>query len=580
MPGLKKFSNVDVTDIEGVSSASSIAKINGVELFGSPLILRLTIANDGDSWDPTIRMNSGTGVIDWGDGTPTESIGILGVPAHTYATAGTYDVTLSPFKSSQTRAFGLSNFDTPDTQVTEVLAFGDCGSVGFRRWQSLVTIPLNGYLDLTGIEFFQSNLFRECSFFVGPTSMSGYASLDASSSLFAMFQSAASFNGPGLNDLDTSSVTTLNEAFLNAELFNQDISGWEVGAVIEMRGVFRDAISFDQPLNSWDVSGVEDMQSMFNNASSFNQPLNSWVVSSVEDMGAMFRGASSFNQDISGWDVGAASSIAAMFAEASSFNQPLNSWDVSSARFMGVMFKDTPFDQPLNNWVVSSAEDMASMFSGSSFNQDISGWDVSSVKSIRRMFFDSPFDQPLNSWVVSAVTNMEGVFRDASSFNQPLNSWDVSLVEDMQYMFSSANSFDQPLNNWVVSSVIKMNNMFERAFAFNQDISGWDVSGVDVMNNMFEVASSFDQNLGAWQFKNNAIGSSFFDGSGMSDANVALCLEGWDSIGQGTGVDMTNMFGTIPRTLSQSTYSAAKAAYDNLIATYSWDLTNSITWVA
>jgi len=97
MPGLKKFSNVDVIDIESVSSASSIARIDDVDLFGLPLILRLTIANDGDSWDPTIKMNNGLGVIDWGDGTPTESVSIVDLPPHTYSTAGTYDVTLSPF---------------------------------------------------------------------------------------------------------------------------------------------------------------------------------------------------------------------------------------------------------------------------------------------------------------------------------------------------------------------------------------------------------------------------------------------------------------------------------------------------
>jgi len=125
--------------------------------------------------------------------------------------------------------------------------------------------------------------------------------------------------------------------------------------------------------------------------------------------------------------------------------------------------------------------------------------------------------------------------------------------------------------------VTKMNNMFENASSFNQDISGWDVGGVDTMTTMFRAATSFDQNLGAWRFKNNADGSFFLLNSGISDANLALCLEGWDSIGQGTGVDMSNM---VVRTLSESTYPDAKTAYDNLIATYSWDLTNSITWVA
>jgi len=376
MPGLKKFSDVDVTDIEGVSSASSIAGISGVDLFGLPLILRLTIAADGNSWDPTIKMNNGLGVIDWGDGTPTESVSIVDLPPHTYSTAGTYDVTLSPFKSSLTRTVG---FGVQDSQVTEVLAFGDCGSVSFTNWESLVTIPLNGYLDLTGVVFFRNSIFQNCSDFVGPTSMSGYASLGTTSSLGLSFQGAPLFNGPGLNDLDTSSVINLSLVFTGA----------------------------------------------------------------------------------------------------------------------------------------------------------------------------SAFDQPLDNWVVSGVTNMFGMFDGASAFDQDIGGWDVSLVSNMSIMFRGASSF-------------------------NQDISGWDVSSVNTMTTMFNGANSFDQNLGAWRFKNNADCRFFLLSSGISDANVALCLEGWDSVGQGTGVDMSNV---VSRTLSESTYPNAKAAYDNLIATYSWDLTNAITWV-
>jgi len=107
------------------------------------------------------------------------------------------------------------------------------------------------------------------------------------------------------------------------------------------------------------------------------------------------------------------------------------------------------------------------------------------------------------------------------------------------------------------------------------------VSGVTNMRLMFVNASAFDQNLGPWTFADNANIPLMFSGSGMSDANVALCLEGWDKVGQGTGVNASDMFGDgTPRTLSESTYPDAKAAYDNLISTYSWDFTDSFNWVA
>ena len=379
---IKKFSNVGISDIEKVSSVSSIAKIDDVSL-GTPTILRLEIANDGDEWDPTFSMAiSGTGVVDWGDGSPTETANPVLSP-HTYATAGTYDATLTPTNGLKTRLNGVLGATTADTQVTEVIAFGDCGTVQFKDWQSLVTIPLDGYLDLTGVEVFNAFAFENCGSFVGPTSMSGYALLTAPSSLLVCFNDNVLFNRPGLNDLDVSSVVTMNAAFSGAQIFNQ-------------------------PLDSWNVSSVTDMRDMFNIAFAFNQ-------------------------DISGWNVG-------------------------------------------------------------------------------------------------SVTNMSGMFAGAFAFNQPLN--------------------------------------------------GWNVSGVTDMSRMFRFAIAFNQNLGAWTFKNNVILNEIFSSSGMSDANVALCLEGWDSVGQGTSVDATDMFGSTARTMSESTYPNAKTAYDNLISTYSWDFTGSFNWVA
>ena len=480
--GVGKLSNVDVGDIDNVSSASDLSKISGVEFstFGNPLVVRLSIANDGDSWDPRVKMFSGTGVIDWGDGTPTESVSTVLPSPHTYATAGTYDVTLTPLNGGQTKTVSAS-LSTRDTQVTEVVAFGDCRPTAFSYWESLVTIPLNGYLDLT--QFFSFQTLRDCSSFVGPTSMAGYATLSPSPNISGCFLGATLFNRPGLNDLDTSSVTS-------------------------MRLVFSGASAFNQPLDNWVVSIVTDMVQMFASATAFNQDISGWDVSSVTDMRSMFSGAQVFNQDISGWNV-------------------------------------------------SSVDDMNSMLSSASaFNQDISGWNVSSVTDMSFMFSSADaFNQPLNSWVVSSVTDMEAMFAGNDAFNQDISGWDVSSVDDMSAMFASATAFDQ-------------------------DISGWNVSSVTDMSSMFADASVFDQDIGAWTFKNSCIISGIFRNSGMSDANVALCLEGWDSVGQGTSVDATDMFGSTARTMSESTYSNAKTAYDNLISTYSWDFTGSFNWVA
>lgn len=74
------------------------------------------------------------------------------------------------------------------------------------------------------------------------------------------------------------SVTNLSGMFYNTDLFNQDIS-------------------------SWDVSNVTDMSYMFYCARSFNQPLIKWNIKNVITIDGMFIGAKQFNQDISHWPI-------------------------------------------------------------------------------------------------------------------------------------------------------------------------------------------------------------------------------------------------------------------------------------
>lgn len=69
--------------------------------------------------------------------------------------------------------------------------------------------------------------------------------------------------------------------FSSAEVFNRDISAWEVTEVTNMNYMFREAFYFNQPIGNWDVRAVEEMASMFRLAVNFNQDLSSWSVEGV-----------------------------------------------------------------------------------------------------------------------------------------------------------------------------------------------------------------------------------------------------------------------------------------------------------
>ena len=217
---------------------------------------------------------------------------------------------------------------------------------------------------------------------------------------------------------------------------------------------------------------------------------------------------------------------------------------------------------------------------------DITQWGtslISDFKNSRNLTNVTASGQP-NYY--SAPTTGLGLFNECRSLVSVngIESWDVDGY-NLQSWFVNCLLWDQDVSGWDVSNVTEMYGLFWFCQQFNQDISGWNVSNVTDMELMFVSCNSFDQNLGPWTFADNARITQMFALVGMSDANVALTFEGWDRVGQGTGVNASILFGngfagSQPRTLSESTYPDAKTAYDNLISTYSWDLTNSVNWVA
>jgi hypothetical protein len=203
--------------------------------------------------------------IDWGDGN-TEAVTSNGTVTHTYATAGTYTVTISG------TALEIDASPGPNFAL-----------IGVDSWNNVMGL-FQVYVGSPYLTYVPATL---------PTTIGTTSS---------MFIGATIFNGD-ITGWDTSAVADMSGMFFNAAAFNQNIGGWNTSSVEGMNYMFKGAAAFNQNIGAWNTASVFNMSFMFQNAAAFNQPLADWSTGNVTDMTSMFDNATVFDQDISLWCV-------------------------------------------------------------------------------------------------------------------------------------------------------------------------------------------------------------------------------------------------------------------------------------
>jgi surface protein len=92
--------------------------------------------------------------------------------------------------------------------------------------------------------------------------------------------------------------------FASANLFNGDVSTWDVSRVVDFSSMFTECTKFNGNLSLWNTNNGEYMTYMFDGAKDFHgNGLSSWGTGKVTNMEFMFHDTPSFASDISGWDV-------------------------------------------------------------------------------------------------------------------------------------------------------------------------------------------------------------------------------------------------------------------------------------
>lgn len=121
------------------------------------------------------------------------------------------------------------------------------------------------------------------------TDLTGYNEVDEYYGTYHLFGDQREFN-QDINGWDLSSVTSLQQTFLENCDFNQNLNGWDVSSVTSLFSTFGLAISFNSRLSDWDVSSVMTFKFCFIAAESFNQCLD-WSIKAGADTTRMFDGS-------------------------------------------------------------------------------------------------------------------------------------------------------------------------------------------------------------------------------------------------------------------------------------------------
>ena len=258
----------------------------------------LATTNPGNVYLPLgdqFGVSTVNATIDWGDGSNTTAT-TAGVYSHTYASNGIYQVAITGAVSAYGYPFGSGE--------NEPLVSVDSWDDGL------------GLTKMFSAFYFANNLIAV------PNTL-------------------------------PSTVHFLNAAFSGANIFNQDLNGWNTSNVIGWDQVFDGATSFNGNISNWNTNNAESMTYLFRNASAFNSNISGWNISNTHYISDMFNGATNFNQDISSWNVGNVIDMTSMFNGATNFNQDIGNWNTSNTQYMDNMFNGAAnFNQDLSGWCV------------------------------------------------------------------------------------------------------------------------------------------------------------------------------------------------------------------------------------
>lgn len=263
--------------------------------------------------------------------------------------------------------------------------------------------------------------------------------------LFAGLYRLTSFEG--VENLNTSEMTTMNHMFDGIGLSSLDLSHFDTSKVTDMAAMFSAVSMTSLDLSSFDTKNVMTMNYMFGDCTELTEiNLSSFNTRNVSDMQCMFTECSALTSlDLTGFNTESAYRMDQMFFDCCS----LVSLDLSS------------FD----TWGVTTMQSMFCDCSGLT-ELDLTGFNTKGVDSMEGMFSNcsslSVLD--LSSFDTNNVVDMGGMFANCSSLTKlNLSSFDTEHVCWMRNMFKDCSALTTIYvgDDWVMDELQYSTDMFK-----------------------------------------------------------------------------------------------------------------------
>ncbi len=270
---------------------------------------------------PLLSGGTYNGKIDWGDGNADELS--YANRTHTYASSGTYTITLSgtidgfQFNNGgdKTKFLDVSNWG--NLKITTNRAFFGCSNFTISATDAPTVTATNG-------DYF----FYNCHS-LGTPDLSGW-------NVTSVTNWQNSFRANNLNPIITgwihSGVTTVRSMFLNNNSWNRSLDGQDFSGVTDAYEFMRGCSGFNSSVANLSFGTNANLYGMFQSCTAFTGiGLDSWDTSNVNSFNRTFSSCSNMNGDISGFDTSNATNFTYMLNQCDAFRGAMDAWDINQA---------------------------------------------------------------------------------------------------------------------------------------------------------------------------------------------------------------------------------------------------------